>query len=110
MARHTKAVQAFEKRLLRWVILGLTVSAAINLGRLMVQEWRLMRQGQIMRQEQEHVEARIQEVRDEIRLSQASPGIQRLARERLGYGMPGEIPVHFTGKVPPAEASPIPIP
>ena len=110
MARHSKAAQALESRLLRWVILGLTLSAGINLGRLMIQEWRLLRQGQILRQEQIHVEARAQEVRNEIRLSQATPGIQRLARERLGFGMPGEIPVHFTGKIPPAEAVAIPIP
>ena len=110
MARHSKAAQALESRLLRWVILGLIVSMGINLCRLMVQEWRLLRQGQILRQEQVSVEARAQEVLGEIRLSQAAPGIQRLARERLGFGMPGEIPVHFTGKTLPAEALPIPIP
>ncbi|MNK60249.1 hypothetical protein D3C87_793780 [compost metagenome] len=110
MARHSKAAQALESRLLRWVILGLIVSTGINLCRLMVQEWRLLRQGQILRQEQAIVEARAQEVLGEIRLSQAAPGIQRLARERLGFGMPGEMPVHFTGKIPPAEATPIAIP
>lgn len=110
MARHSKAAQALENRLLRWVIIGLTLSAAINLSRLMVQEWRLLRQGQILRQEQMLVEARAQEVESEIRLSKAAPGIQRLARERLGFGMPGEVPVHFTGKIPPTEAVPIPIP
>jgi cell division protein FtsB len=110
VARHSKAAQALENRLLRWVIIGLTLSAAINLSRLMVQEWRLLRQGQILRQEQMLVEARAQEVESEIRLSKAAPGIQRLARERLGFGMPGEVPVHFTGKIPPTEAVPIPIP
>ena len=110
MARHSKAAQALENRLLRWVIIGLTLSAAINLSRLMIQEWRLLRQGQILRQEQMLVEARVQEVQSEIRLSKAAPGIQRLARERLGFGMPGEVPVHFTGKIPPTEAVPIPIP
>lgn len=110
MARHSKAAQALENRLLRWVIIGLTISAGINLSRLMIQEWRLLRQGQILRQEQELVAARAEEVQSEIRLSKAAPGIQRLARERLGFGMPGEIPVHFTGKIPPAEAVPIPIP
>lgn len=110
MARHSKAAQALENRLLRWVIIGLTISAGINLSRLMIQEWRLLRQGQILRQEQELVAARAEEVLSEIRLSKAAPGIQRLARERLGFGMPGEVPVHFTGKIPPAEAVPIPIP
>lgn len=110
MTRHAKAAQALENRLLRWVILGLILSMGINLGRLMIQEWRLLRQGQILRHEQQVVEARAQEVLNEIRLSKAAPGIQRLARERLGFGMPGEIPVHFTGKIPPSEALPIAIP
>lgn len=110
MTRRAKAAQALENRLIRWLILGMILSLGINLSRLMVQEWRLLRQGQILKQEQLAVEARAQEVLDEIRLSQAAPGIQRLARERLGFGMPGEMPVHFTGKIPPAEAVPIPIP
>lgn len=110
MARQPHAAQALENRLIRWVILGLIISLGVNLCRLMVQEWHLLRQGEILRQEQLNVEARAEEIRLEIALSQAAPGIQRLARERLGFGMPGEIPVHFTGKIPPREAQPIAIP
>lgn len=109
MARRSKAALV-EHRMTRWLLLGMAVYMGINLGRLVIQEWRLIRQGQILRQEQHAVEARAQEVLTEIRLSQSPPGIQRLARERLGFGMPGEIPVHFTGKIPPAQAAPIPIP
>lgn len=99
-----------NNRMARWLLLGLVVYMGVNLGRLILQEARLLRQGQILRQEQKAVQARAQDVLTEIRLAQSPPGIQRLARERLGFGMPGEIPVHFTGKVPPAQAVPIPIP
>jgi len=110
VARHSNAAQALENRLLRWLLLILAFTMGINLSRLLVQEWRLLHQGTILRQERRAVETRALEVQNEIRLSQAAPGIQRLARERLGFGMTGEIPVHFTGKTPPTEAIPIPIP
>lgn len=79
-------------RLLLWI--GV-VYASVSLGHLLVQEYRLLYQGRVLRAEAIVTEQKARELKAAIEYAQTPTGVERLARRNLGMSRRGEQPVRF---------------
>lgn len=79
-------------RLLLWI--GV-VYASVSLGHLLVQEYRLLYQGRVLRAEWAAAEDKARKLREEIEYAKSPQGVERLARRNLGMAKTGEQPIRF---------------
>ncbi|MNY69626.1 Septum formation initiator [compost metagenome] len=68
----------------------------------MLQEYRLLYQGHILKQELALTEEKARKLKEAIAFARTPEGVERLARKNLGMARPGEQPVRF---VSPQEAA-----
>ncbi|HEY9856374.1 MAG TPA: septum formation initiator family protein [Stenomitos sp.] len=79
-------------RLLLWI--GV-VYASVSLGHLLLQEYRLLYQGRVLRAESISTDEKSRELRAAIEYAKSPEGVERLARKNLGMARPGEQPIRF---------------
>lgn len=75
------------------VFLGVVLYLGTTCFRLGVQELHLFKQARLLDQEKAAIEAQHQDLRAQIAACKTNAGIERLAREQLGFVMAQEIPV-----------------
>lgn len=86
-------------RLLLWI--GV-VYASVSLGHLLLQEYRLLYQGRVLRVESIATEEKARELRAAIEYAKSPEGVERLARRNLGMARAGEQPIRFLPDPKPA--------
>ena len=72
----------------------------LSLIHLGIQEYRLVSQAHILRAEHDSARTREKALRARIADARTLPGVERIARERLGLTRPGEVPVRFIDPSP----------
>ena len=75
------------------VFLAVVLYLGTTCFRLGVQEFHLMKQGRLLEEERTAIEAQHQDLRAQIASAKTNAGIERLAREQLGFVMAQEVPV-----------------
>jgi cell division protein FtsB len=75
------------------VFLGVVLYLGTTVFRLGVQEFHLLKQARLLEEERTAIEAQHQDLRAQIATAKTNAGIERLAREQLGFVMAQEIPV-----------------
>ncbi|MBU6429143.1 MAG: hypothetical protein KGR26_09055 [Cyanobacteria bacterium REEB65] len=98
------------RRLLSTLLLGAcSVSAVVNLGRLFVQEGRLIGQQRVLLQQRRQEDRRRQALLDGIRDAKSIAGVEHLARTSLALARPGEVQVvYLPGANPVIAKYPVP--
>ena len=75
------------------VFLGVVLYLGTTVFRLGVQEFHLMKQARLLEEEKAAIEAQHQDLQARIASAKTNAGIERLAREQLGFVMAQEVPV-----------------
>lgn len=87
------------------VFLGVVLYLGTTVFRLGVQEFHLLKQSRLLEEEKVAIEAQHQDLRAQIASAKTNAGIERLAREQLGFVMAQEVPVKtFVPLSTPAQA------
>jgi len=84
------------------VFLGVVLYLGTTVFRLGVQEFNLLKQGRLLEEEKVAIAAQHENLQAQIAAARTNAGIERLAREQLGFVMAQEIPVKTI--VPPTAA------
>jgi cell division protein FtsB len=82
------------------VFLGVVLYLGTTVFRLGVQEFHLLKQARLLEGERVAIAAQHQDLRSQIASTRTNAGIERLAREQLGFVMAQEIPVKTLTPVP----------
>ncbi len=75
------------------VFLGVVLYLGTTVFRLGVQEFHLLKQARLLEEEKVAIEAQHLDLRAQIASAKTNAGIERLAREQLGFVMAQEVPV-----------------
>lgn len=82
------------------VFLGVVLYLGTTVFRLGVQEFHLLKQARLLEGERAAIASQHQDLRSQIASTRTNAGIERLAREQLGFVMAQEIPVKTLTPVP----------
>ncbi len=88
----TRSEGSRSTRLLLWI--GV-VYASVSLGHLLIQEYRLLYQGRVLRAESQVTDEKARTLREAIEYAKSPQGVERLARKNLGMARAGEQPIRF---------------
>lgn len=75
------------------LFMGVVLYLGTTVFRLGVQEFHLLKQARLLEEEKTAIEAQHQDLRAQIAAAKTNAGIERLAREQLGFVMAQEVPV-----------------